>query len=41
MEILESFAWVALGFAPTLVALETAWKISRRKLDPIEDGIRR
>lgn len=41
MEILESIAWVALGFAPTLVALEAAWKIGRRRLDPAEVGIRR
>lgn len=30
MEMIESVAWVALGFAPTLVALETAWRIGRR-----------
>jgi hypothetical protein len=41
MEIFESIAWVALGFAPTIVAMEVAWKISRRKLTPMEVGIRR
>jgi hypothetical protein len=41
MEIFEAIAWVALGFAPTMAAMEAAWKISRRKLAPIEVGIRR
>lgn len=41
MEILESIAWIALGFAPTIVAMELAWKIGRRKLTPLEVTVRR
>ena len=41
MEILESVAWVALGFVPTIAAMEAAWRISRHKLAPIEVGISR
>ncbi len=41
MEIFESIAWVALGFAPTLISMEAAWRIGKRKLTPMEVGIRR
>ena len=41
MEIFESIAWVALGFAPTLAAMEMAWRIGKHKLAPLEVGIRR
>jgi hypothetical protein len=41
MDIFESIAWVALGFAPTLAAMEVAWRIGRRKLITLEVGIRR
>ena len=39
MEIFESVAWIALGFAPTLVAMEAAWRIGKRRL-AIEVGAR-
>ena len=29
MEILESFAWIALGFVPTLAFLEMSWKMGK------------
>jgi hypothetical protein len=32
MELFESIGWIALGFAPTLVGLEVAWKILRRPI---------
>lgn len=41
MEIIESIAWIALGFVPTFAALEIAWRMMRRKLTPLEVGIRR
>ena len=41
MEVFESIAWVVLGFAPTIVAMEVAWRIGRHKLMPMEVGIRR
>jgi hypothetical protein len=31
MEILESFGWIALGFIPTMCALEIAWKLDAVK----------
>ncbi|MEW6603325.1 MAG: hypothetical protein AB1351_01395 [Thermoproteota archaeon] len=30
MEIAYAIGWVALGFAPTLAALELAWRMARR-----------
>lgn len=39
MEFFESVAWIALGFAPTLVALEAVWRISKRRLT-VEVGAR-
>ncbi len=36
MDFIESVAWVALGFIPTFVALEVAWRITKRKLIPVE-----
>ncbi|MEW6603108.1 MAG: hypothetical protein AB1351_00280 [Thermoproteota archaeon] len=27
----ESIAWVGLGFAPTLVAMEVAWRLAQKK----------
>lgn len=41
MEIFESVAWIALGFVPTLAAMEAAWRIGRRRLIAVEVGIRR
>ena len=41
MDIFESIAWVALGFMPTIAAMEMAWRIGRHKLTPIEVGISR
>ena len=41
IEIFESVAWIALGFVPTLAAMETAWRIGRRRLIAVEVGIRR
>ncbi|GEM_PF-1456416 len=31
MEIIESIGWIALGFVPTLVAMEAAWKIGGKR----------
>jgi len=31
MELFESIGWIVLGFAPTLVALEVAWKMGKRR----------
>jgi hypothetical protein len=30
MEIYESVAWIAIGFVPTLLAMETASRLARR-----------
>jgi hypothetical protein len=32
MEMVESIGWFTLGFAPTLIAMEVAWKIGKRRL---------
>ena len=32
MEMVESIGWIALGFAHTLVGMEVAWKIGKRRL---------
>jgi hypothetical protein len=32
MEFIESVAWIALGFVPTLAAMEAAWRIGKRRL---------
>jgi hypothetical protein len=29
MEIYESIAWIAIGFIPTLLAMETAYRLAR------------
>jgi len=39
MEMLESIGWIVLGFAPTLVAMEGAWRISKRRLVLAEVGV--
>lgn len=39
MEIFESIAWISLGFAPTLVAMEAAWRIGKKWL-LVEAGVR-
>jgi len=39
MELFESVGWIALGFAPTLVALEAAWKVARRRPALAEAGV--
>jgi len=31
MEIVESIGWIALGFVPTLVAMEAAWKVGGKR----------
>jgi len=31
MEIIESIGWIALGFVPTLVAMEAAWKVGGKR----------
>ncbi len=40
MELFESIGWIALGFAPTLVALEAAWKMSKRRPALAEAAVR-
>ncbi|MEM3094183.1 MAG: hypothetical protein QXX64_00960 [Nitrososphaera sp.] len=40
MEMLESLGWIVLGFAPTLVVMEAAWRIGKRRLALAEAGIR-
>jgi len=37
--MLESIGWIALGFVPTLAAMEAAWRISRRRLAMTEVGV--
>ncbi len=39
MELFESIGWIALGFAPTLIALEAAWKIAMRRPALVEAGV--
>jgi hypothetical protein len=42
MEMIESVAWVVLGFAPTLAAMELAWRIAGRRRPALaEVGVRR
>lgn len=31
MNTFESILWVTLGFVPTLVAMEVAWKLAKKK----------
>ena len=41
MELFEAIGWVALGFVPTLVAMEAAWKAGgKRRLGLMEAKIR-
>ena len=41
MEVIESIGWIALGFVPTLVAMEVAWKAGgKRRLGLMEAKIR-
>lgn len=40
MEIIESVGWVVLGFAPTLIAMEAAWRISKRHLRLLDTKMR-
>jgi hypothetical protein len=41
MEIIESIGWIALGFVPTLVAMEVAWKAGgKRKPTLMEAKVR-
>jgi hypothetical protein len=35
-QLLESLGWVVLGFIPTLAAMESAWRIGKRRLDSVE-----
>lgn len=39
MEMIESIAWIALGFAPTLAAMEVAWRIGKKRLSLAEVGV--
>jgi hypothetical protein len=39
MEMLESIGWIVLGFAPTLTAMEAAWRIGKRRLALAEAGV--
>jgi hypothetical protein len=39
MEMFESVAWIVLGFAPTLAAMEAAWRIGKRRLAIVEAGV--
>lgn len=39
MEMIESIGWIVLGFAPTLAAMEVAWKVGRRRLALAEAGV--
>ena len=32
MEVIESTAWIMLGFIPTLCAMELAWRMKRGKI---------
>ncbi len=42
MEIIESVAWIVMGFAPTLAAMELAWRIvGKRRLALAEVGVQR
>ena len=40
MELIESIGWIALGFVPTLVAMEAAWKIGKRRPAMAEAEVR-
>jgi len=39
MEIFESIGWIVLGFVPTLVTMETGWRIGKRRLALAEVGV--
>lgn len=39
METFESIVWILLGFAPTLAAMEAAWRIGKRRLAIAEVGV--
>jgi hypothetical protein len=39
MEIYEALGWFVTGFAPTLVAMDVAWRIGKRRLTPMEAKI--
>jgi hypothetical protein len=47
MEVYETIAWIAIGFIPTLLAMETAsrlaegFKLSRRKETPLTVKMKR
>jgi hypothetical protein len=30
MNMFETIAWMALGFAPVMAAMETAWRMNRK-----------
>jgi hypothetical protein len=38
MEIYESIAWIAIGFIPTLLAMETASRLARAKKLKLRKG---
>jgi hypothetical protein len=35
MNMFEAIVWVALGFAPTIAAMQAAWMMSHRQNDDI------
>jgi len=39
MEMIESIGWIVLGFAPTLAAMEAAWRISKPDLVLAKVGV--
>jgi hypothetical protein len=41
MEIFEAIAWIAVGFVPTYVAMEAAWRVGRQRLAALEAKVRR
>ena len=34
MELLESIAWITLGFLPMLGSMELAWRLGKKSLAP-------
>jgi hypothetical protein len=32
MELIEGIVWVLSGFIPTLITMEVAWRLARRKI---------
>jgi hypothetical protein len=32
MELFEIIGWLTIGFVPTLVSMEIAWKVAKRRI---------